>query len=300
MLIFAIVALFTLEGHDAPISTLTVIGAGMVVCATILPRLGDKIEFGPKGLSANLRKLDNSVTKAQEHLPAYAKTSTSLKKETAASKREGVVSAPSKIVELAAISPRAAAIQLAIQIEQATRVLLAQMGHGDGSLQGTFLSLVHNAEKRNALPQSLTDSLEVFWRLRSSIVHGENVSKEKVLGFIDSGVSILKMLESIPHETNVVYHPGVTLYADEKCKTVLPGKGLILETISPGGTKKAKRISPTMRTDYKRGQVLSWEWSFERIWDAAWYKDPDTSEVKPAWLGSAEFIGRPLKIDPPI
>jgi len=39
---------------------------------------------------------------------------------------------------------------------------------------------------------------------------------------------------------------------------------------------------------------VSWEWNMNNVWEAAWYRDPDTNEVKPAWSSSAEFIGRDL------
>ena len=53
-------------------------------------------------------------------------------------------------------------------------------------------------------------------------------------------------------------------------------------------------ILPTTRKDYRRGQRLSWEWNSQRVYQTVWYKDPDSGEIKRAWLASAEFVGRDL------
>ena len=39
---------------------------------------------------------------------------------------------------------------------------------------------------------------------------------------------------------------------------------------------------------------VAWEWSFDNVWSEAWYKDPETNEIKSAWHSAAEFIGRNL------
>ncbi len=32
-----------------------------------------------------------------------------------------------------------------------------------------------------------------------------------------------------------------------------------------------------------------------KVWQAAWYRDPDTNEIKSAWSSSAEFVGQDLE-----
>jgi len=68
--------------------------------------------------------------------------------------------------------------------------------------------------------------------------------------------------------------------------------GLLLETTSPGGTSKEHRIFPTTKTTYQKGERVAWEWNLGKKYGQAWYKDPDTGEIKSAWRGSAEFVGR--------
>jgi hypothetical protein len=113
---------------------------------------------------------------------------------------------------------------------------------------------------------------------------------------IPSNIGIqVKALQAIPRETNVVWHPGVIVYSDPELKSPIPGvKGVILETTSPGGAQVSKRIFPSTKDWFEKGQRVSWEWCLDKKWDKAWYRDPETSEIKPAWLGSSEFVGRPL------
>src|SRR5215217_1322288 len=54
------------------------------------------------------------------------------------------------------------------------------------------------------------------------------------------------------------------------------------------------RMLPTRKSDYQTGKRVAWEWNFERVFGASWYRDPDTHEVKKAWDSSAEFVGRHL------
>ena len=91
------------------------------------------------------------------------------------------------------------------------------------------------------------------------------------------------------------YHPGVDIFIDPLCKTLITNaKGIILETESPGGITKSFRIFPTTRAHFQKGKRVAWEWSFELTWGPTWYKDPNTHEIKKAWDSSTEFIGRHL------
>jgi hypothetical protein len=92
-----------------------------------------------------------------------------------------------------------------------------------------------------------------------------------------------------------VYEPCAELFSDSEARNRLPNVcGLIVETTSPGGATKQRRIFPTTKSNYHRGERVSWEWNSDNKYGATWYKDPDTGEIKQAWLGSAEFIGRNL------
>jgi hypothetical protein len=133
--------------------------------------------------------------------------------------------------------------------------------------------------------------------VHSQIIQNANASyNADVISAIDSGITLLKLLYALPIERNVVYNLGVKIYLEESCTNIIADtKGVILETTSPGGSQKNFRIFPTTRTDYVKGEVVSWEWNMKRVWPSAWYRDPDSGEIKKAWDGSAEFAGRDLE-----
>jgi hypothetical protein len=41
-----------------------------------------------------------------------------------------------------------------------------------------------------------------------------------------------------------------------------------------------------------KGKHVAWEWNMDLVTGESWYIDPGTDEIKPAWAGAAEFIGR--------
>ena len=144
-------------------------------------------------------------------------------------------------------------------------------------------------------PPNLLGSLKLFAEVRNKIVHGSAATDDDALRAIDSGLTILRALNALPNEINVVYHPGVQVFSDAGCTQPIPDvKGLILETTSPGGAMKSFRIYPTTRTNFQKGKQVAWEWNMQKVWPAAWYRDPDSHEIKQAWSQSAEFIGRHL------
>lgn len=107
---------------------------------------------------------------------------------------------------------------------------------------------------------------------------------------------LLNLIRAIPHETYEVYVPNIEIYKDEKCTDKYKyGTGVLLKVTTPGGKIFNYRIYPTMKTDYKKGQVLSWEWNSSSKWGRTWYKSPVTGKIEHAWSSSLEFVGRPLK-----
>lgn len=198
-----------------------------------------------------------------------------------------------EILNLAAASPKTALVALSRMVEGEARDVLASLGDLKGR---TYVPLDEAiGEISDRLPRHIPGSLNQFYAVRNRIVHGHGSTDDDVLSAIDSGITILRALRAIPREVNVVYHPGVPIYSDHEARSALPNvKGVILETTSPGGARKNRRIFPTTKDYFEKGQRVSWEWSFERKWGKAWYRDPDTSELKEAWHSSAEFIGRPL------
>jgi hypothetical protein len=248
--------------------------------------LGQEIE-----LSESLNKLEESaaaVAKEVAALPAPA--SVEIPSESTADDQIKL------ILQEAARSPKAALILLASNVEREARQLLASVGYLKGQRYVPLPQAIDVLSKQfGGLPGHIPSSLRFFWDARNRLVHGGEADSEETLRAIDSGVTILKALQAFPREKNIVYHPGVTVYQDPLCKSQWPDvRGIILETETPGGIRRSFRIFPTTRTHFQKGQRVAWEWNTESSWGEAWYKDPDTEEIKPAWSASMEFIGRHL------
>lgn len=199
------------------------------------------------------------------------------------------------IISEAAHSPKTALILLASELEKLARQLLACTGQLNGRRFVPVIQAIAELDKNYGLPRHVPSSLKLFQEARNRLIHGGEGTDEDILRAIDSGLTILKALQAFPREINVVYHPGVDLFANsELTDPILNAKGIILETLTPGGATKSRRIFPTTRTHFKKGHQVAWEWNMQNIWEKGWYRDPDTAEVKVAFMGSAEFIGRHL------
>lgn len=272
--IFAFVALFSFKKQIAGL--LERIRKGKV--------FGQEIE-----LSDSLSKLDESAVAVAKEVAAIPSIEPlSEKQEAAVEVRE--------ILREAARSPKAALLLLASDLERESRQLLASVGHLDGRRHVPLSQAIAVLDKQfGGLPGHIPSSLKFFWDARNKLIHGGEASDEDILRAIDSGITILKALRAFPKEVNVVYHPGVDVFHDPLCQNKMEGvKGVILETESPGGTTKTFRIFPSTQQHFIKGKRVAWEWSFEKSWGEAWYKDPNSKEIKTAWSSSAEFVGRHL------
>ncbi len=266
-------------------------------------------KFGPelKSLAARLKKgkLLGQEIELGESLDRLDRTASAVASEVAAvppssATRPGDdldhAAAVHRVLTTAAQSPKAALLLLASEIEKQLRQLLASMGLLKGRKNLPVQQAFSELDEWGGLPKHVVASVKLFWEVRNRLVHGHVASEDDILRAIDSGITILRALQAIPHEVNIVYHPGVPIYSDRECRHVIEdAKGVILETQSPGGVTKTKRIFPTTQTHFKKGVRVAWEWSDGRRFGEAWYCDPDTGEVRGAWRGSMEFVGRPLE-----
>jgi hypothetical protein len=138
------------------------------------------------------------------------------------------------------------------------------------------------------LPPHVYDALRHFSYVRNRIVHGESgqATRDEIIRAIDSGLTILRALDAVPRQKNIVHHPGVSVYSDEDCTHVREGvRGLILESTSPGGAIKTINVYPTTRGGYQKGRQVTWEWNPDPnvYWGLSWYRDPTTDDIKAAW-----------------
>ena len=255
-------------------------------------RLEEGEFFGQKvKLSKDLVKLEKLVAPLPNEtlgLPAVERRLASVDQE------EKFDATLKSILQQATTSPKVALMTLRAELEKQATYGLATRG----LLRGRPVVPLRNALnelRQYGFPPNLQGSLELFDDVRNKIIHGAAATDGDALRALDSGMTILRALKILPNETNVVHHPGVEVFSDAACTKPISGvRGVILETTSPGGVTKSRRIYATTRTHFQKGKQLSWEWNTGKAWGETWYRDPDTGEIRSAWGGSAEFIGRHL------
>jgi hypothetical protein len=201
--------------------------------------------------------------------------------------------AVARILDQAKNTPKLALIALAAELEKQARQSLAVRGLLKDRRHVTISEALQ--ELRFGFPPNLAGSVRLFLDVRNKILHGGTATDDDALSALDSGLTILRTLDALPKETNVVYHPGVDIFSDKDCLTrIADAKGVILETTSAEGGVKKFRIFPTTRSHFQKGKAVAWEWNMQKRWGKAWYKDPDSGVIKVAWDQSAEFVGRHL------
>ena len=249
--------------------------------------LGQEIE-----LNESLKRLDESATSIEQTVAALPAQVNEPPNQEEQLQEERIVR---DIVSEAARSPKAALILLASELEKLARQLLASTGHLQGRRYIPVFQAIAELDEKYGLPRHVPSSLKFFWEARNRLIHGGEGTDEDILRAVDSGLTILKALQAFPREINVVYRPGVDLFSNPDLSDPIPNaKGVLLETLAPGGTTKSLRIFPTTRTHFEKGRQVAWEWNMQNVWGKTWYRDPDTGEVKMAFGSSAEFVGRHL------
>jgi hypothetical protein len=184
---------------------------------------------------------------------------------------------------------------LSAEIDRRLRQLLAATGWQANIRATPLTAAIEKLRAQGSLPEHVLGSVKLFQTVRNRIIHGGEAEEADIVRAIDSGFTLLRVIEAIPAETNAVHRVGVPLYSDPACTKLMPDvKGIILEVTSPGGAQKSLRIFPTTRDHFQVGRRVAWEWDSGRIWPAAWFKDPDAGQPKQAWESSAEFVGRHL------
>lgn len=275
-----------------PIIVLVIVCLFRKEISGLLGRIREGEIFGQKfKADPDVDSFQASVQEAQEEIPSSVVEEKQFEQEMIILDRE-----ESEVLNAAKINPELGIIRLSSILEKELRTIAGTLGHlGNQKRRMTGLEIYQLLVDKGLLPPNTTNALKIFWNLRNQIVHGQIRNEGKnSLRVLDIGLTLLKTIKAIPHEINIVYDPGVILYSDPDCtQEISDAKGLILETTSPGKAEVSKRIFPTTRPEYyKKGKQVTWEWNLSKVWQQAWYIDPDTKEKQKGWDSAGEFVGR--------
>jgi len=249
--------------------------------------LGQEIE-----LNESLEKLQQAAEGAQVEVAALPQPNPSQKTEADVILDQSIAQ---RIIGEAAISPKAALISLATELERIAREVLATTGHLRGRRYIPIQQAISEIHQTYGLAAHVPSSLHYFWDVRNRLIHKGEGTNEDILRAIDSGLAILRALQAMPREVNIVHDPNVPVFSDQALTFPITNvHGVLLETHSPGGVSKSFRIYPSSQKHFAKGKQVSWEWNMSLVVGPAWYRDHKTGASKEAWSSSAEFIGRHL------
>lgn len=198
------------------------------------------------------------------------------------------------ILDEATKSPRVALITLSGYIEIAARRALASTGTVTNQRHTSPTETMEQLSIAvNGLPHNIVSSTKLFMTIRNKLIHTREASEDDIISALDSGITILRAIKSLPIQKTIITHTNIPLFQDPECETPSTGLGVIFEIVGPGGIKRTKLISPTL-LNFEVGQSVSWEWHHSSVWNRTWYIDPVTQRKSLAWDCCAEFIGRSL------
>lgn len=259
--------------------------------ADIVSRLKRGKLFGQEiELDESLNKLRASTDLVQQEVAALPAIETHEKTVEEVTANQDVAQ---QIISEAAKSPKAALISLSSELEKLAREILATTGHLQGRRHVAMPQAISELHKTHGLASHVPSSLHHFWDVRNRVIHLGEGNDEDILRALDSGIALLRALQAVPRETNIVSNPRVQIYADPELESPIEGiHGVFLESRSPGGVSTFYRVFPTTRNDYVAGKSVTWEWNMSRVTGPAWYRNPATGAAEPAWSSSAEFVGR--------
>jgi hypothetical protein len=137
------------------------------------------------------------------------------------------------------------------------------------------------------LPSDIRAVVADLIPLRNSIVHGGGLSQQDVNAAASLAREVLGLLRGLP----VVVHSALSLYEDPEATRARSGVvGVQVSTSSQDGQTEL-RVFPTTRS-YEDGAIVALEFDSARRWQASWYRDPKSDEIRPAFEYSVEFTGR--------
>jgi hypothetical protein len=195
-----------------------------------------------------------------------------------------------RLLALAATDKKVSIIAIGVELERAIRNLAAQLGV-ENPYSAPLRNVLDQLIRRGSLPESARSSLDVFWQVRNRVVHAgpEPLGEADLTTIIDIGISLLRVVASVPHETYRVVDQ-VPVFRDPGATTPFTGiTGIILEVAAPSGVKVEHRIYPTSRK-YAKGALVGWAWNLSTVFEQAWYRETSGTVVQ-AWTSAGEFVG---------
>jgi hypothetical protein len=170
-----------------PIVTLIIVVIFRGDIAALLRRVRKGKLFGQEmELDPAVTELRKAVEEAQEEIPASSVGKEQYEKETEQLDRD-----EREVLDAAKVNPELGVIKLSSILEREIRVLAGSLGQFGQRTRGPAIHLFRALVDKGYLPVHTTKSIQMFWELRSQIVHGHASRDERnvlkvIFGDVDS------------------------------------------------------------------------------------------------------------------
>jgi len=96
----------------------------------------------------------------------------------------------------------------------------------------------------------------------------------------------------MPRRPYEVLHADLPFYSDQAGTLEVTGARLVVLKCRDSKQLHQPVECMPVRRNYRTGQIVNWDLDNKKMWDQAWYRDPDTGEIDRAWAQAVEFIGQ--------
>jgi len=94
-----------------------------------------------------------------------------------------------------------------------------------------------------------------------------------------------------------VIHADLPFYSDSKCQDEIPDARLVILQCIDTIQKRNDADCMPSRKRYIQGQIVGWDLNNKKIWQSAWYRNPETAQIEKAWTQAVEFVGKVVAAD---
>ncbi len=104
-------------------------------------------------------------------------------------------------------------------------------------------------------------------------------------------------IDVMPSRPYLVVHADLPFYADAECRNQIRGARLmVLQCEDSLQNQRTIECMPAVK-NYRKGQIVQWETNHRRLWDDAWYINPENHSKEKAWTRAVEFTGKVYRPD---
>ncbi len=99
-------------------------------------------------------------------------------------------------------------------------------------------------------------------------------------------------IDAMPARPYRVLHADLPFFADAECRNQIRGARLVVLQCEDALQKQRTIECMPAVKDYRQDQIVQWETNHKRLWDDAWYVNPESGAKEKAWTRAVEFVGR--------